>query len=85
MNQNLEALHATVAKWRQHNQERHGGVVLVWQGEVYGWKNCLRDAVHERPGAYAIDEYGHVFMAEGGDDQNGARCWVVVGPTSLLK
>ncbi|MDI2145036.1 antirestriction protein ArdR [Pseudomonas sp. ITA] len=85
MNHNLEALHATVTKWRQRNQERHGGVVLVWQGEVYGWKNCLRDAVHERPGAYAIDEYGHVFIAEGGDDQNGARCWVVVGPTSLLK
>ena len=82
MSQLFEALHATVDQWRHGNQERYGGVVLVWQGEVYGWKNRLRDAVHERPGAYAIDESGHVFIAEGGDDQNGAKCWVVVDPTS---
>lgn len=76
----VEVLHATVAQWRLGNQERRGGVVLVWQGEVYGWKNCLRDAVHERPGAYAVDDAGHVFIAEGGGDQNGAKCWVVVDP-----
>lgn len=78
MNQHIGALHATVAKWRAGNQDHRDGVVLVWQGEVYGWKNCLRDAVHERPGAYAVDEGGQVFIAEGGDDQNGAKCWVVV-------
>lgn len=80
MSQLVEALHATVTQWRLSNQDRRGGVVLVWQGEVYGWKNCLRDAVHERPGAYAVDEAGHVFIAEGGDDQSGAKCWVVVDP-----
>lgn len=58
-------------------------VAWYWFGsEVYGWKNYLRDAVHERPGAYAIDESGHVFIAEGGDDQNGAKCWAMVDPTS---
>lgn len=82
MTELFKELHATVAQWRQKNQERYGGVVLVWHGEVYGWKNCLRDAVHERPGAYAIDESGLVFIAEGGDDQNGAKYWVVVDPTS---
>nr|WP_254176728.1 antirestriction protein ArdR [Pseudomonas fluorescens]AWH58615.1 Hypothetical protein [Pseudomonas fluorescens] len=82
MSKLVEALHAIVAQWRLGNQERRGGVVLVWQGEVYGWKNCLRDAVHERPGAYAVDDAGHVFIAEGGDDQNGAKCWVVVDPAS---
>ncbi|TPG88573.1 antirestriction protein ArdR [Pseudomonas caspiana] len=72
--------HATVEKWRSRNPERQAGVVLIWQGEVYGWKNKLRDAVHERPGAYAVDEEGHLFIAEGGDDRNGAKCWVVVDP-----
>lgn len=78
MNQLVDELHAAVGQWRARNQERRGGVVLVWEGQVYGWKNCLRDAVHERPGAYAVDEAGHVFVAEGGDDDNGAKCWVVV-------
>ncbi len=81
MNQLIEALRITATKWRKANHDRPGGVVLIWQGAVYGWKNCLRDAVHERPGAYAVDEAGHVFIAEGGDDHNGAKCWVVVDPT----
>lgn len=78
MIQPLGTLLSTVEQWRIRNPDRHGGVVLVWQGEVYGWKNKLRDALHERPGAYAVDEAGHVFIAEGGDDRSGAKCWVVV-------
>ncbi|MHC8347730.1 antirestriction protein ArdR [Pseudomonas sp. RT6P73] len=78
MSRLIDALNATVVKWRAGNQDRRGGVVLVWDGQVYGWKNCLRDAIHERPGAYAVDEDGHVFVAEGGDEYNGAKCWVVV-------
>ena len=45
-------------------------------------KNSLRDASHERPGVYAIDEAGHVFIAEGGDEYNGAKCWVVADTTN---
>ncbi|TPG87736.1 hypothetical protein EAH72_34285 [Pseudomonas caspiana] len=71
-----------VHRWRLRNQERRGGVVLVWQGEVYGWKNSLRDASHERPGVYALDEDGHVFIAEGGNDSDGAKCWVVADSVS---
>lgn len=78
MSQLIETLRTTAIGWRAANQDRRSGVVLVWQGEVYGWKNSLRDAVHERPGVYAVDEQGHVFIAEGGDDYNGAKCWVVV-------
>jgi len=80
MSELIEALRAIATRWRAGNLEHHGGVVLVWQGSVYGWKNSLRDASHERPGAYAIDEAGHVFVAEGGDDYNGAKCWVVADP-----
>ena len=66
-------------KWR-NNQEAENrantGVVLIWEGTVYGWKNCLRDAKHERPGVIAVDQNGNVFLAEGGDDYAGAKCWV---------
>jgi hypothetical protein len=75
----IESLRTTATQWRASNQEHANGVVLIWQSAVYGWKNSLRDAAHERPGAYAVDEVGHVFIAEGGDDYNGAKCWVAVG------
>ncbi|MBD8599001.1 antirestriction protein ArdR [Pseudomonas sp. CFBP 8772] len=61
----IEALRSTAAKWRAGNQEHREGVVLVWDGEVYGWKDELRDPASERPG---------------GDDYNGAKAWVAVDP-----
>ncbi|EBY7858638.1 TPA: antirestriction protein ArdR [Escherichia coli] len=68
------------ARWRADQPEARAttGVVLVWKGEVYGWKNTLRDAAHEQPGAVAVDVGGNVFRAEGGDACNGAKCWVAV-------
>ncbi|RMP42135.1 hypothetical protein ALQ26_00518 [Pseudomonas amygdali pv. lachrymans] len=54
--------------------------MLVWRGEVYGWKNELRNPTSERPGAYAVDKAGLVFQAQGGDDYNGAKAWVAVNP-----
>ena len=71
--------HVGIAKvWRQRNQEHaDSGVVLIWDGEAYGWKNVLRDPQHERPGAIAVDAEGNMFIAEGGNDYDGAKCWVV--------
>lgn len=69
------------AAWRESQLDvtrRSRGVVLIWAGEVYGWKDRLRDAVHERPGALAVDTSGHVYEAQGGNDQDGARAWVVL-------
>ncbi|HCA7081296.1 TPA: antirestriction protein ArdR [Citrobacter sedlakii] len=64
--------------WRKANEEyAQSGIVLIWNDEVYGWKNCLRDAQHERPGAIAVDATGNVFIAEGGNDYDGAKVWVV--------
>ncbi|HBM2209215.1 TPA: antirestriction protein ArdR, partial [Escherichia coli] len=54
-----------------------------WQGAVYGWKNELRDPQHEQPGAVAVDQTGCVFVAEGGNEYDGAKCWVVA-PTKGL-
>lgn len=80
MSRQVEALRITAAEWRAERPQHQKGVVLLWEGAVYGWKNCLRDAGHERPGAYAVDEAGHVFIAEGGEDYDGAKCWVAVNP-----
>lgn len=68
------------ANWRKEQSEplASTGVVLIWEDEVYGWKNCLRDAAHERPNAIAVDVKGHVFKAEGGNDYDGAKCWVAL-------
>ena len=68
------------SNWRKKQPEGHTktGVVLIWQGKVYGWKNSLRDASHERPNAIAVDEQGRIFRAEGGNDDDGAKMWVVV-------
>lgn len=65
------------ANWRAGQPENRAntGVVLIWQGEVYGWKDQLRDAAHEQMGAVAVDVDGHVFVAEGGG-KDGAKCWV---------
>ena len=65
-------------RWRmQERKTRYmrGGVVLIWQGEVYGWKNELRDPHHEQPHAIAVDINGNVFEAKGGNDYDGAERW----------
>lgn len=64
--------------WRRLNPDNANiGIVLIWKDAVYGWKNCLRDPQHERPGAIAVDCKDHIFIAEGGNDYDGAKCWVV--------
>jgi hypothetical protein len=80
-----KALCAAAAKWRTANQDHRGGVVLIWQGEACGWMNSLRDPHKERPGTYAVDEADHIFLAEGGDDYNGAKCWVATDLTGQSK
>lgn len=74
------ALRATAAQWRAKNGECQGGIVMIWEGEVYAWKNEVRDPQCERRGVYAVDEAGQIFIALGGDDYNGAERWVVKQP-----
>ncbi|WP_313629630.1 antirestriction protein ArdR [Pseudomonas sp.] len=77
MNPSFEVFLTIAFEFKERHQECVGGVV-IWEGEAYAWKDSLRDAGHERPGVHAIDEAGNVFIAEGGDDYNAAKCWVVV-------
>ena len=38
----------------------------------------IRDPQYERPGAIAIDSSEHIFIAEGGNEYDGSKCWVVL-------
>lgn len=73
----------TKAEQYRKERDKETGVVLFWDGEVYGWKNMLRDAGHERPGVIAIDAQGRFFLAEGGSDTHEAKGWVAVTPQQL--
>jgi len=68
----------------RYEQKLTGGVVLVFEDEVYGWKNALRDPGHEQPGSLAIDNEGWVFIAEGGSEYEGAFVWAL-HPQHLIK
>ena len=70
-----QMLLATAHRWRTSNPECKGGVVLIWQGKAYGWKDSLRDPWQEKPGAFAVDLAGLVFTAQGGSVFDGAKSW----------
>lgn len=80
MGDQMRKLRALADAWRKRHPVYEGGIVLIWDGEVYGWKNILRDASSERPGVFAVDAFGLVYVSAGGDYQNGARCWVALPP-----
>ena len=72
-----DTLRTMAQRWRDENPEYQGGVVLIWQESVYGWKNCLRDAKHEQPGVFAVDLDGNIYKTEGGNSYDGAKLWIV--------
>lgn len=51
------------------------GVVVIFNGEISGWMNELRDPQHWTPGCVAIDCDGHEWVATGGNDYDGAAHW----------
>ena len=59
-----------------HN--RFSGVVLVFEGSAYGWKDKLRNPEHESVGSIAVDPEGFLFEAKGKGYNSGASCWVAM-------
>lgn len=72
-----ETLRAIAAEWRL-SEQHDAGVVLIGQNNAYGWKSSLRDPQSEQPGVYAVDDDGHIFKTEGGNDYDGAEIWTAV-------
>lgn len=64
------------AKWRSMNPGYFGGWVLLCDGVVTGWKRELKNPETEIPGSLAINEKGEVFIATGGDENQGATGWI---------
>lgn len=76
MSYDYESIKAVANAWRMGNPEHMlDGVVLVYEGRVYGWKNELRDPHQDCPGALAVDVRGRIWQAIGGNDYDGAREW----------
>ena len=49
------------------------GIVFIWEGEAYAWRDKIRDASTEKPGVIAVDTQGRVYEAQGGNDYDGAN------------
>ena len=64
-----------LAESYRREEGQSGGIVLVYAGQVYGWKNELREPHQERPGALAVSARNCVWLAYGGNDQDGAKSW----------
>ena len=63
------------SQWREE-KERHGGVVVFFNGEVSGWMNELRDPNSWEPNCIAIDASNTQWVAKGGNSYDGALEWV---------
>jgi hypothetical protein len=64
------------SEWRNDNGYKgRGGVIVLFDGEVQGWCNQLRDPDHWRPGCIAVDETGQHWEAVGGNATLGAYNW----------
>lgn len=57
------------------NCDLKGGVVVVFEYEVSGWVNELRDPQHWEPGCVAVDESGNAWESVGGNPYDGAEEW----------
>lgn len=78
---NLHQIQAIARRYRRMEampEINAGGVVLIYRGQAYGWRDCVRDPHQDCPGALAVDLGGQVWQAQGGDDYHGARAWVPV-------
>jgi hypothetical protein len=51
------------------------GIVVIFDGEISGWMNELRDPQHWMPGCIAVDVDGNTWLATGGNDYDGATHW----------
>jgi hypothetical protein len=71
----LAAVVAALNWRRQHGYGGVGGVVVLFDGEVQGWVNELRNPEQWQPSCVAVNEAGDTWVSTGGDEQIGARMW----------
>lgn len=63
-------------EWRQESgYADKGGVVVIYQNQVCGWVNELRNPSSWQPGCIATDSEGNQWQAVGGNEYDGAEEW----------
>ncbi len=77
---NIEKITKTANRWRHVNGYlSKGGVIVLHKQEanwrVQGWVNELRNPESWIPGCIAITETGDAYIAQGGNQQDGAERW----------
>lgn len=73
-----ETLLALAAGFREANPQLAGhGFVTIYKGMVTGWKRMLNRPETEVPRAYAVGADASIFCACGGDDEHGARAFLL--------
>lgn len=70
----IQAARRMAHEYRQESG-RHAGVVVIFNNQVCGWVNTLRDPQHWQPGALAVSADAVVHLAHGGNDYDGATAW----------
>ncbi|TCT82689.1 hypothetical protein EDC48_12288 [Gibbsiella quercinecans] len=62
--------------WRkEHPEHATSGIVLIRNNQPHDWKNRLRGAYYERPDVITINFDNHIFIAEGDNEYDSAKCW----------
>ncbi|MFZ6774552.1 hypothetical protein ACO0LB_17755 [Undibacterium sp. SXout7W] len=63
--------------WREQNgYTGRAGVIVLFQGNVQGWVNTLRNPEHWQPGCIAVNEEGPSWTTMAGSERNGALMWM---------
>lgn len=75
----LNAARSLASQYRQDNPQYAGGVVVIFDNEVSGWVNELRDPESWVPGCIAVLADGTCYIATGGNAQDGACEWQNAG------
>lgn len=75
MQPKINALIKKSIYWRKERGYESGGVVVIFEGEVQGWCDELRNPEHWQPGCIAVDVNGGCWVATGGNEYDGAQFW----------
>ena len=73
----MRKIQAQAAQWRtEEGYTDKGGVGVIFNGEVQGWVDELRDPHHWVAGCIAIDTDGNEYIALLGTEYDGADRWM---------
>ena len=51
------------------------GVVVIYKKKVVGWMNKIKDPHVWKPGCFAVNKAGRIWVSVGGSQDEGAESW----------